>query len=267
MLPAGPVVRGSPHLTAARGFGHSTTPRGAGLAPEDKDPLFSATAPTSPGKRKSKAAFSPGKKKKTFPQLPLWFRRVQGHQAPTHTRPCCLLCPGSWSRRSGTLPARTEQSRSAWARGQHRSSHSCGARCQHTGTLTRQPGSSTAPSPEPPCPSQHPQPWGRASFLTSALTATATASCAGSAASPEGEDGHGGTPDSRHARRDEPAHLPGRGATIDAGDVRDAAGITPGAAGTGRGVRPHTRADLLRLGRCAGVRVPGLPPGCSCSPG
>lgn len=140
----------APHCCS--GFRPSTTPRGAGLAPEDKDPLFSATAPTSPGKRKSKAAFSPGKKK-NFPQLPLWFRRVEGHQAPTHTRPCCLLWPGSWSRRSGMLPAGTEQSRSAWARGQHRSSQYCGARCQHTGALRCQPGGTTVPSPETPCPS------------------------------------------------------------------------------------------------------------------
>lgn len=93
------------------------------------------------------------RRKKNFPQLPLWFRRVQGHQAPTHTRPCCLLWPGSWSRRSGMLPAGTEQSRSAWARGQHRSSQYCGARCQHTGALRCQPGGTTVPSPETPCPS------------------------------------------------------------------------------------------------------------------
>lgn len=223
--------------------------------------------PRAQGRGRAKLSFLQEKKKKAFPQLPLWFRRVQGHQAPTHSRPCCLVCPGSWSRRSGLLPAGTEQSRSAWARGKHRSSQCCGARCQHTGTLSCQPGSSTVPSPERPYPSQHPQPRGRGSFLTCALTATATASCAESAASPEGEDRHGGTPDSRHARRDEPAHLPGRGATIDAGDVRDAAGLAPGAAGTGHGLRPHTRADLLRLRRCAGVRLPGLPPGCSCSPG
>lgn len=41
----------------------------------------------------SKAAFSP--RKKTFPQLPLRFGRLQGHRAPTHSRPHCLLCPGT----------------------------------------------------------------------------------------------------------------------------------------------------------------------------
>lgn len=133
MLRAGhEVVRGSLDLTAARGFGRGTTARGTGLAPEDKGPLFSATAPTSPGKRKSKAAFSPGKEKITFPQLPLWFRRVQGHQAPTHTSPCRLLCPGSWSGRSGTLPAGAEQSRSARAPGQHRGTRGTEPTHRHT---------------------------------------------------------------------------------------------------------------------------------------
>lgn len=51
------------------------------------------------------------------------------------------------------LPAGTEQSRNAWARGQHRSSQYCGARCQHTGALRCQPGGTTVPSPETPCPS------------------------------------------------------------------------------------------------------------------
>lgn len=125
------------------------------------------------------------------------------------------------------------------------------------------PGSAAVPNPETlPAPCIAPPARGRASLLTSALTATATASCVvGSAASPRGDDGHGGVPDSRHAR------LPGRGAPVDAGGGRVPGGIPRGAAGTGPRIRPHTRAALLRLWRCAGVRVPGVPPVCSCSPG
>lgn len=125
------------------------------------------------------------------------------------------------------------------------------------------PGSAAVPKPKAPL--HHPQQGITPRPLTSVLTAAA--SCAGSAASPQGEDRHDGTPDSQHARHDVPARAPGRGAPIDAGGGWVPGGIPDGAAGTGCRARPHTRAALLRLWRFAGVRGPGLLPGRSCSPG
>lgn len=61
------------------------------------------------------------------------------------------------------------------------------------------------------------------------------------------------------------ARLPGWDAPIHTG--WGAGGIPRGAAGTVCRVRTHTRAALLRLWRCAGVRGTGVLPGRSCSPG